>query len=199
MNSEQPTNDQTPGGKTKLSKGKNRSGNSKKRKHAKLEEVGSLEPGNDSITTSPSNTTSNNVDNKPKKKGKAPQPGEEGYLTTSQRRKLRKKRKQEQCQKKNTSSAVDPSMKYIRNPKSAPVVQQAMQYFAGKKKNFPVYVGPLQGWRTVSKLAARKGCIKSKGGAKTMKCVIGLFKPNSHDIVAVPGKRDGYINRVEYA
>lgn len=106
---------------------------------------------------------------KKRKRSSVPKPGEAGYLTPNQRKRRNKK----------LLNTADPSMKYIKNPKNTPVIKQAIEYFASKKKTFNVFVGPLKGWRTVSKLAVRKD-------KTTKKSVIGMFKPNSHDIIAVP-------------
>eukprot|EP00592_Proboscia_alata_P016988 CAMPEP_0194397394 /NCGR_PEP_ID=MMETSP0174-20130528/125520_1 /TAXON_ID=216777 /ORGANISM="Proboscia alata, Strain PI-D3" /LENGTH=437 /DNA_ID=CAMNT_0039193567 /DNA_START=15 /DNA_END=1325 /DNA_ORIENTATION=+ len=60
-----------------------------------------------------------------------------------------------------TSTAVkgigDPSQQYISNPQSCPAVVNAKKYFKARFPELPfkVHLGPLQGWRTVSRLAVR--------------------------------------------
>lgn len=85
----------------------------------------------------------------------------------------------------------DPSMKYIANPRSAPIVQQAIQYFNNNSPEallpstsppFRTHVGPTTGWRTVSKLAVRRSLSNNNNKGTT---IIGLFKPHTHDIVSV--------------
>ena len=61
-------------------------------------------------------------------------------------------------------SKKDPSMRYIKKPRKAPTVKAAIHFFQSHpifqqtkpKKIFPVIMGSLFGWRTVSKLAVRK-------------------------------------------
>ena len=80
----------------------------------------------------------------------------------------------------------DPSQQYIHNPKSAPTVQTARRFFEhifrNQKQqssyNFPIYVGPKTGWRTVARLAVRPS---KEGDVK-----IGLFVPGSHELLEVP-------------
>lgn len=139
---------------------------------------------------------------KKNKKGSAPKPGEEGYLTATQMRNARKRRakqrKSEQAanatqkgdgggekkRKRKTSKRSkvkdDPSMKYIHDPKSSPLVQRAIHFFAEKDIPFQTHLGPLEGWRTVCKLPVRMLNDEKKS------CVIGLFKPKSHEIVSIP-------------
>lgn len=119
--------------------------------------------------TEASSSSGNSNKQKKRKGSNVPKPGEAGYLTPNQLRKRRKK----------LQNNADPSMKYIKNPRDTPVVNQAIQYFTSKKKPFEVFIGPLKGWRTVSKLAVRRD-------KTTKKCVIGMFLPKSHDIIAVP-------------
>ena len=136
---------------------------------------------------------------KRKKKGNVPKPGEDGYLTATQMRNARKRRakqrKGEQTSKVSEQGAGkktkkrkakkskvdnDPSMKYINDPKSAPLVQRAISFFAEKNVIFQTYLGTLKGWRTVCKLPVRQTNDEKRS------CVIGLFKPKSHTIVSVP-------------
>ena len=141
---------------------------------------------------------------KKRKKGKAPKKGEEGYLTPSQMRNARKRRavkrekaknaaKQDMSEddegnptkrsKKNSKADKgdkDPSMRYIKDPRSAPLAKKAKTFFKGMNIPFAVYVGELSGWRTVCKLPVRR----ANDGKKS--CVIGLFRPGSHKIVKVP-------------
>ena len=63
---------------------------------------------------------------------------------------------------KITFSKNDPSMRYIQNPRKAPIVKSAIRFFQhhptfqSHNRNFQLVLGPLVGWRTVSKLAVRK-------------------------------------------
>ena len=73
----------------------------------------------------------------------------------------------------------DPSLVYISNPMKAPTVKQARKFFnsdAIKFADFNVVLGSKSKWRTCSKLACRED-------SRTETSKIGLFKPNSHDIV----------------
>jgi tRNA/tmRNA/rRNA uracil-C5-methylase (TrmA/RlmC/RlmD family) len=150
------------------------------------------------------NGDSSNMDKKKRKKRKkrgiAPKPGEDGYLTATQMRNARKRRakqkkgdqasevseqgaegkKTKKRKAKKSKLNNDPSMKYINDPKSAPLVQKAVNFFAQKNVPFQTFIGPLKGWRTVCKLPVRR----TNDEEKT--CVIGLFKPKSHTIVSVP-------------
>ena len=83
----------------------------------------------------------------------------------------------------------DPSLKFLRNPQGAPIVQTARKYFANKlpattDAKFRVHMGPTTGWRTVAKLATRPDPVADSTGKKKM--IIGLFEPKSHAIVPVP-------------
>jgi 23S rRNA (uracil1939-C5)-methyltransferase len=107
--------------------------------------------------------------------------GDPGFKTATKLRneRKRKKLKQDKLQASSSSSttAEDPSLKYIANPTSAPIIQHAKQFFSDQHAEFPIQVGPLEGWRTVAKLAVRAqdGCLK-----------IGLFVPGSHQLLEVP-------------
>jgi tRNA/tmRNA/rRNA uracil-C5-methylase (TrmA/RlmC/RlmD family) len=150
------------------------------------------------------NATKSQVDNgkknkkQKKKKLKIPKKGEPGYLSPTQLRNARKRRAKQKkqgevteenqesgndatLQKKNfKSNRDDPSLRYIKDPRSAPLVKKAKSFFKGMSIPFEVYVGELSGWRTVSKLPVRRSNDEEKS------CVIGLFKPGSHTIVKVP-------------
>eukprot|EP00578_Thalassiosira_sp_NH16_P021218 CAMPEP_0181095494 /NCGR_PEP_ID=MMETSP1071-20121207/10545_1 /TAXON_ID=35127 /ORGANISM="Thalassiosira sp., Strain NH16" /LENGTH=617 /DNA_ID=CAMNT_0023177871 /DNA_START=143 /DNA_END=1992 /DNA_ORIENTATION=- len=89
-----------------------------------------------------------------------------------------------------TSSKNDPSMKYISNPIKAPIVQAAKQYFKPilqdcDTSDFHVHLGPLNEWRTVSKLAVRPADGSASPSIKP-KVAIGLFLPRSHTLLPVP-------------
>mmetsp|Transcript_24226 Transcript_24226/g.35598 ORF Transcript_24226/g.35598 Transcript_24226/m.35598 type:complete len:632 (+) Transcript_24226:65-1960(+) len=144
------------------------------------------------------------------KKNSIPKPGEEGYMTPTQLRNARKRRAKERGKsndddndneknsndeakittstEKNeksskTSNNKDPSMKYIANPRSAPIIRHANKYFTSLKSQYPikpfeVFLGPTNHWRTVSKLAVRKDA--------SSKVQIGLFVPNTHDLLPIP-------------
>ncbi|KAL9186146.1 hypothetical protein ACHAXT_005384 [Thalassiosira profunda] len=142
------------------------------------------------------------------KKQKMPQPGDADYLSPTQlrnRRKRRAKQLQKQQQGKSPShdeeSAAagqgntqtkkdgsrkpkDPSMQYIANPTKAPIVQAAQRYFRSLDVELSVHVGPLDGWRTVAKLAVRPD-----PASATPKVAIGLFAPQSHELLSVPNCR----------
>eukprot|EP00970_Alexandrium_tamarense_P016565 scaffold6823_cov179-Alexandrium_tamarense.AAC.4 len=121
-----------------------------------------------------------------------------------------------------SNNSKDPSMKYITNPSKAPIVSVAKSYFKSIQNNinthgdFQVHVGPLYGWRTVSKLAVRAdtnattAAKSSRGGGTSAsnsiageqsskkKVAIGLFLPQSHILLPVPNCRAHHpsINRV---
>jgi tRNA/tmRNA/rRNA uracil-C5-methylase (TrmA/RlmC/RlmD family) len=105
----------------------------------------------------------------------------------------------------NCSKSLDPSCVYINNPQSAPVVRRAISYMKQvlnpsttkrKEKMFHITTGPIQHWRTVSKMAVRRAMASSSSSAATTidkktapsssQLQIGLFKPKSHDIIPVP-------------
>jgi len=67
----------------------------------------------------------------------------------------------------------------LANPKGAPIVQAARLFFQEHETEFEVTMGPTRGWRTVAKLAVRP----SDDGNVS----IGLFAPNSHTLIPVPG------------
>jgi 23S rRNA (uracil1939-C5)-methyltransferase len=91
------------------------------------------------------------------------------------------------------SHRQDPSLKYINDPKAAPTVQAAKQFFEGifrrqheqnhQENKFSIVVGPTQGWRTVARLAVRSP-MSTKGTKRTLD--IGLFVPGSHHVIPVP-------------
>mmetsp|Transcript_26521 Transcript_26521/g.39228 ORF Transcript_26521/g.39228 Transcript_26521/m.39228 type:complete len:562 (-) Transcript_26521:64-1749(-) len=151
-------------------------------------------------------------DNGGKRKGetqsKVPKQGEEGYMTKTQLRNAAKRRakqlkriQEEKIQAGGNTSEIkggkasrlenirhkralqkqkDPSTRYIQQPKSAPIVSKAKIFFSSLNIPFKIHVGPLRGWRTVSKLPARQTNDDKNS------CIIGLFSPGSHNIVAVP-------------
>ena len=160
--------------------------------------------------TPPQPTTETKTNHSRKrKKPNVPQPGEPGYKTPTQLRNERKRRAKKQHvgvkvkDGKSTTDGVgtstnatsnskstvplDPSSRYLSNPTSAPLVQKAVAFFKtttpkqpGGFKIHPVGGSDgatLTGWRTVAKLAVR---------AKDGKISIGLFAPNSHDLLPVP-------------
>jgi 23S rRNA (uracil1939-C5)-methyltransferase len=169
--------------------------------HVKDNTVGKGKPEDTLTITNANNVPKeiNNSDNKSnskkrKRKGAIPKQGEPGYLSASQLRNARKRRakqiqknvvessssdksKTDVNLKKRSKDYDDPSTRYIKNPLSCPLVQKAKEFFADMKKDFPIYIGQLNGWRTVSKLPVR--CVNDK-------CTIGLFRPNSHNVIAVP-------------
>jgi 23S rRNA (uracil1939-C5)-methyltransferase len=119
---------------------------------------------------------------KDRKRGPAPEPGDEGYKSSTQLRNERKRRKTKEDKQKNITAddagtPEDPSLRYVANPTAAPIVGQAVSFFKERGHNYQVTVGPTVGWRTVAKLAVRSqaGCLR-----------IGLFVPGTHDILEVP-------------
>ena len=163
------------------------------------------------LTTTPSQPTTETTTkhSRKRKKPNVPQPGEPGYKTPTQLRNERKRRAKKQqvgvksndgrstsgsgvTDTKPTSNSkktamLDPSSRYLDNPTAAPLVQKAIAFFKTttppQKGDFKIHpVGGsngamLTGWRTVAKLAVR---------AKDGKISIGLFAPNSHDLLPVP-------------
>jgi tRNA/tmRNA/rRNA uracil-C5-methylase (TrmA/RlmC/RlmD family) len=169
----------------------------------KIEQVLQKTPlTNNSDSAADTTTIKNSSSNK---KQKVPKEGEPGYMTKTQLRNARKRRAKQkkqqqvadrkesqssetkkskkkqgkQCNKQKVSNN-DPSLKYIRDPKSAPLVKKAKTYFAEKQIPFSIYLDKVTGWRTVSKLPVRR----ADNGKQS--CVIGLFQPGSHAIVKVP-------------
>ena len=146
------------------------------------------------------NQNTNATKDKNQKKKRAPKKGEPGFLTPTQMRNARKRRAKQKkrenvnadgstCneekpkkkkKKQSQGKSEDPSSRYINDPRSAPLVKKAKNFFGGLDIGFQVYIGELTGWRTVSKLPVRS----AQDNAKS--CIIGLFKPGSHTIVNVP-------------
>jgi hypothetical protein len=112
-----------------------------------------------------------------KKRSIPPQPGDPDYKTPTQLRNARKRRKKKADNSPLKVQPEDPSLRYVANPTSCPIVQQAKSFFQEEAKDFEIFVGPTTGWRTVAKLAVRTqaGCLR-----------IGLFVPGSHDLLEVP-------------
>ena len=95
-------------------------------------------------------------------------------------------------------NSKDPSLLYIADPLQAPIVYDARTYFQSLGVSFHVHLGPIQGWRTVAKLAVR--CVFKQHGknqrnndkgteschtTRTAITSIGLFQPGSH--MVLPG------------
>jgi tRNA/tmRNA/rRNA uracil-C5-methylase (TrmA/RlmC/RlmD family) len=146
-----------------------------------------------------------------KKPKNVPKQGDPDYLTPTQLRNRRKRRAKQQA---NASGAVkdasngrqpsqppldkkcsekDPSSLYLTNPMKAPLVEAARQFLQPilqPSTNFHVHVGPVTGWRTVSKLAVRPAPAVTDTTTgddnKHKKVAIGLFLPQSHKLVPVP-------------
>ena len=168
----------------------------------------------DSVSRNQSKKKKHNVKKKP-----IPAKGDPDYLTPTQLRNRRKRRAKQQKNNLPTSNSSnahndesnshtkqtglpnkpesqnlkDPSMKYISNPKNAPIVQTAKSYFksianihVSSQINFQVHLGPLYEWRTVSKLAVRPA---SNSTNHKPKVAIGLFLPQSHTLLPVPNCR----------
>ena len=85
--------------------------------------------------------------------------------------------------RKRGGGAEDPSLEYIAAPLSAPLVLAAKAHFQSLGfglGSFKVVLGPMQGWRTVAKLAVRG---VGEGNLILPNQSIGLFAPGSHNIV----------------
>jgi tRNA/tmRNA/rRNA uracil-C5-methylase (TrmA/RlmC/RlmD family) len=151
--------------------------------------------------------------------GAIPQKGEPGYLTPTQLRNRRKRRAKKEGSSSSSTGArhvtaagdaepkatgnkasinknimSDPSMKYIHDPIKAPIVQAAKKFFKPMLQNcnqpeFRIHVGPLDGWRTVAKLAVRPTPSSSTANNSQTKVAIGLFLPQSHTLLPVPNCR----------
>jgi len=80
--------------------------------------------------------------------------------------------------------AKDPSLEFISSPLSCPMVISAKSFFDHDLQvafPFEVHIGPIHGWRTLSKLAVRG--TKQSGGKIAPNQCIGLFEPRSHEVV----------------
>ena len=124
-----------------------------------------------------------------------------GGDSSNKRRRTEQKQKpkqRQQQQRQQHHQQQDPSLRFVLNPRGAPVVQAARKYFAPKlllddsdsstptnHNKFRVHLDTsrTEGWRTVSKLAVRPD--PADGG----RAVIGLFLPQTHEIVSVPDCR----------
>ena len=177
---------------------------------------------NDTMSTS---TKSSKTDKK-KKRSPPPVLGHPSYKSATQLRNARKRRKLKnekanhqqkllkQQQRKEAKAAgsplppssslstqpvivQDPSLKYLSDPKSAPIIQKMIKFFEEEQQQQEVQGGtkfrfdgvflisPKEGWRTVTKLAARE-----KSPQHGDRCVtIGMFMPGSHDIVPVSNSK----------
>jgi tRNA/tmRNA/rRNA uracil-C5-methylase (TrmA/RlmC/RlmD family) len=78
----------------------------------------------------------------------------------------------------------DPSLQYIKNPKAAPIVKDAMAFAASHGLPYPVRLGPINGWRTVVKMAVRGVVKRDAKGREFVESAIGLFRPGSHDVAS---------------
>jgi tRNA/tmRNA/rRNA uracil-C5-methylase (TrmA/RlmC/RlmD family) len=112
----------------------------------------------------------------------APEPGDLDYKTPTQLRNARKRKKTKQEKQvarlaRSSSDREDPSLRYLSNPTSAPVIQHAVSFFEGEDQEFEVKIGQTTEWRTVAKLAVR-----NQNGVLR----IGLFVPGSHDLLEIP-------------
>jgi tRNA/tmRNA/rRNA uracil-C5-methylase (TrmA/RlmC/RlmD family) len=88
--------------------------------------------------------------------------------------------------KKQPKIVKDPSTLYIRDPKQAPIVINAQEYFSSRFIDFDVKLGTLHSWRTVCKMAVRGSIERKKtknNESDNVISTIGLFKPGSHDII----------------
>ncbi|CAK9060933.1 Uncharacterized RNA methyltransferase pc1998 [Durusdinium trenchii] len=77
--------------------------------------------------------------------------------------------------KRRKRQSKDPSTMYLRDPRRAPVCRKARKFFrgtAGMNRTLELVMGPTKGWRTSAKLSVRGNPPK-----------IGLFAPDSHDVV----------------
>lgn len=85
----------------------------------------------------------------------------------------------------------DPSQAFIMHPKDTPAVRSAVEFFnCHGITDFCVQIGPISGWRTVSKLAVRSSNQDIEGykmntdkKARFRVPLIGLFRPGTHNVV----------------
>jgi len=116
-----------------------------------------------------------------------------------------KLKKKQQIEKDKLLAAIaersksDPSLQYFQHPTNIPIVKEAKQYFhqlnnplSNSRIEYAVHLNKecLQGgWRTVAKLAVRHNFDyddadgNSISKEKKKRVLIGLFAPNSHDIL----------------
>ena len=89
---------------------------------------------------------------------------------------------------KKNASALDPSQRYIRDPKSCPAVKSAKTYFQSLSLpiRYPVHLYHTSHWRTVCKLPVR-----SNMNNKLLPD-IGLFLPGSHTVLSVSSESSSY-------
>lgn len=86
---------------------------------------------------------------------------------------------------------LDPSLEFLEDPLSAPVVARAKAFFLSPKnsllKKFPISVGQTRGWRSVCKLSVRvtkTSCLgKAQSVVKKYTCALGLFLPQSTELL----------------
>lgn len=101
-------------------------------------------------------------------------------LTATQIRNARKRRSKQKTRKNESLSSKDPSLRYVSNPTSTPIVSTARKFFDEMSATieFSVFNNcPSLGWRTVVKLAVQP--ISSRDGSWKL----GLFAPNTHTLV----------------
>ena len=87
-------------------------------------------------------------------------------------------------EKKAPRAQFDPSLTYIKNPDRTPIIEDAITFAKEYDLDYKVRIGPIQGWRTVVKLAVRGVMKKNKRGQDVVSTTMGLFKPGSHTVVS---------------
>lgn len=90
----------------------------------------------------------------------------------------------------NKTNMKDPSMRYIKKPTNTPLMKECNTYFSNVLKNvFQIHIGPLEGWRTIAKLAVRRNINKTvqSTAITTYPLIIGLFEPGSHKVIENTG------------
>lgn len=81
-----------------------------------------------------------------------------------------------------TNKINDPSLFFINDPLRTPVLREANYFFKRVGVVYPIHLGPVEGWRTVAKLAVR--CvIKQIRSQLTPITTIGLFQPGTHSVL----------------
>jgi len=133
-------------------------------------------------------------------KKKAEKALREARRETEQRERMEKKEKQDQIKMDANMYKNDPSLQFIKAPLKIPIVTESKTYFHNLKTGsrssmvdkevvYKVELnGPTLGWRAVAKLAVRHNHRYNKNDPNptsphNKRVLIGLFAPNSHDIL----------------
>lgn len=118
---------------------------------------------------------------------------------SEQKERMLKKEKQDQVKMEHDAYKNDPSLQFIKTPLKIPIVTESKAYFhnlktgpggarmVDKEASYKVELnGPHVGWRAVAKLAVRHNHkYREKDGISSTnkRVLIGLFAPNSHEIL----------------